>query len=222
LAVTAFLIVDLIAVATNALFGALLARSPTHYKDYTDAGIVILAVISGLAGGVLRDILLNQVPVALTNPFYLPVAVAAGGAAVLLTYRKAEEFLAGALQFLIAFALPWYAIAGTEKGLASGVGVVSAVLLGIIDATVGRSLVDVASGITAQAFVRGEWYIGIAMLASVLYAGLAGAGLSLLPATLVTLVVSFTVRFAALRFRWELPQPQEPIAPHRQHRPPEH
>jgi uncharacterized membrane protein YeiH len=216
--VTPFLIVDLIAVATNSLFGALLARSPTHYKDYTDVGIVILAVISGLAGGTLRDILLNQVPVALTNPVYLLVAIAAGVLAVLVTHRAAEEFLDGALQFFIAFALPWYAVSGTEKGLASGLGFLSAVLLGVVDATLGRSLVDAASGVTAQALVRGEWYMGTAGLASVLYASLAEARVALVPATAITVAVSFALRFAALRFGWELPQPQEPIAPHRQHR----
>ncbi len=217
-----FLVLDLIAVATNGLLGALLARSPSHFKDYSDVGIVILAVISALAGGTIRDILLNQVPVSISNPLYLPVAAAVGVIAVLLTYRTSEEFMAGALQFLVAFALPWYAVSGTEKGLANGVGVVSAVVLGLIDATAGRTIVDIASGVPAQAFVRGEWYMGTALLASVLYAGLASAGLPLLPATLATLGVSFAVRYAALRLGWELPEPQEPIAPHRQHRPPRH
>jgi uncharacterized membrane protein YeiH len=220
LALTAFLIVDLIAIATNSINGALLARSPTHYKDYTDAGILILAVIGGLAGGVTRDILLNEVPVALTNPIYVPVALAAGGIAILLTYRTAEEFLTGAFQFFTAFAIPWYAVVGADKGLRSNVGILGASILGIVDATTGQTLVDVASGVTAHTLVRGEWYVGTAVLASAIYVGLAEAGLSFVPATFVTVAVGFGLRYAALGFGWELPEPQEPIPPHRQRRPP--
>ena len=67
-------------------------------------GLLVLRALAyavGLAGGVTRDILLNEVPVALTNPVYVPVALAAGGIAIRLTYQTAEEFLGGALQLFL-------------------------------------------------------------------------------------------------------------------------
>jgi uncharacterized membrane protein YeiH len=66
-----FAIINLIAATTNAFNGALLARRPTHYRHYTLVGIVLLASIAGIAGGVSRDVILNTVPAALTNPWYL-------------------------------------------------------------------------------------------------------------------------------------------------------
>ena len=66
-----FTTLDLIAAATNALNGALLARRPDHYKNYTVVGIMLMALLMGLGGGITRDVLVNQVPGALTNPAYI-------------------------------------------------------------------------------------------------------------------------------------------------------
>ena len=47
-----FLIIDLIAASTNALNGALLARSPSHYRGnyWTVPGILLLAIFGGIGG----------------------------------------------------------------------------------------------------------------------------------------------------------------------------
>ena len=60
--------IDLIAATTNALNGALLARRPDHYKNFTIIGILLMALLGGLGGGISRDVLLGDVPAALTNP----------------------------------------------------------------------------------------------------------------------------------------------------------
>jgi uncharacterized membrane protein YeiH len=59
-----FTTLDLIAAGTNALNGALLARRPDHYKNFTAIGIVLMALLMGLGGGMTRDVLVNtcQVP----------------------------------------------------------------------------------------------------------------------------------------------------------------
>ena len=63
-----FTTIDLIAATTNALNGALLARRPDHYKNFTIVGILLMALLGGLGGGVSRDVLLGDVPAAITNP----------------------------------------------------------------------------------------------------------------------------------------------------------
>src|ERR1700758_151364 len=80
-----FTTLDLIAAGTNALNGALLARRPDHYKNFTVVGIILMALLMGLGGGMTRDVLINQIPGALTNPAYITVALAAG----LIGYRLA-------------------------------------------------------------------------------------------------------------------------------------
>src|SRR5436305_70751 len=70
--------IDLIAASTNALNGALLARRPDHYKQFTVVGILLMALLGGLGGGITRDVLVSQIPSALTNSAYLTLTLAAG------------------------------------------------------------------------------------------------------------------------------------------------
>ena len=65
--------ISLIAAATNAFNGALLARRPDHYKHFTLIGVIVLAYAGGIGGGIVRDILVNKIPASLSNPWYLIV-----------------------------------------------------------------------------------------------------------------------------------------------------
>ncbi len=60
--------VDLVAASTNALNGALLARRPDHYKNFTIVGILLMALLAGLGGGITRDVLLGRRPVGADEP----------------------------------------------------------------------------------------------------------------------------------------------------------
>src|SRR5262245_32921973 len=66
-----FTTIDLIAATTNALNGALLARRPDHYRNFTVVGILLMALLGGIGGGVTRDVILNKIPGSLTNPAYI-------------------------------------------------------------------------------------------------------------------------------------------------------
>ena len=72
-----FTTLDLLAATTNALNGALLARRPDHYKNFTIVGILLMALLGGIGGGCTRDVLLGQVPGALTNPAYISLCLVA-------------------------------------------------------------------------------------------------------------------------------------------------
>ena len=85
-----FTSVDLIAASTNALNGALLARRPDHYKHFTIVGILLIALLGGLGGGITRDILVGQVPSALTNPAYITLALAFGFLGYHLAYASGQ------------------------------------------------------------------------------------------------------------------------------------
>ena len=90
LVVGSFVFIDLIAATTNALNGALLAQRPDYYrgKQWSIVGILILAIFGGIGGGISRDVLLNKIPGALTNPWYLILCVLAG-------YRRNADLLQG-------------------------------------------------------------------------------------------------------------------------------
>jgi Glycine transporter len=121
-----FTTLDLIAAGTNALNGALLARRPDHYKNFTVVGIMLMALLMGLGGGSTRDVLVNQIPNALTNPAYITVAVICGAIGYFLAYGKGQLFREGLFQFMTSFSLPLYAIVGAQKGESAGLPVLGA------------------------------------------------------------------------------------------------
>jgi uncharacterized membrane protein YeiH len=206
-----FVVIDLIAATTNAFNGALLARQPSHYRKYTLVGILLIAVIGGIGGGVTRDILLNDIPSALTNPWYLILCFVAAGLALRIASATDPTRTARLFDFMAIFSLPWYAAIGTNKALGEDLPYIACVLIGVVGPTAGRYFIDITSGVTPQHFIRGEWFVGTAVLTSVVYIIADQAfDLTIWPATLIAFAVGFSFRFLARRLRWEEPMPHQP------------
>ena len=202
--------VDLIAASTNALNGALLARRPDHYKGFTVIGILGMALLGGLGGGITRDVLLGQVPSALTNPAYIMLALAFGVLGYYLAYDEGQLFREGFFQFFTSFSLPWYAIVGAQKGVGAGIPVLGCILLAVVGPTAGRWYIDVSSGVTPKQFIRGEWFVTIAALTGLIWILVFWATGNTWVALGVAFVVGFVVRVAALWYAWEEPLAKEP------------
>jgi uncharacterized membrane protein YeiH len=202
--------IDLIAASTNALNGALLARRPDHFKQFTIIGILLMAILGGIGGGVTRDVLVAQVPSALTNPAYILLCILFGIIGYRIAYAGGQMFREGLFQFMTSFSLPWYAIVGAQKGATTGLPVVGCLLLAVVGPTAGRYYIDVTSGVTPKQFIRGEWFVATAVLTGVVWilADQAGAGPYLSAG--IAFVVGFVVRMAALFYGWEEPLASEP------------
>ena len=205
-----FTTLDLIAAATNALNGALLARRPDHYKNFTVVGIILMALLMGLGGGMTRDVLINQVPGALTNPAYITVCLAAGIIGYSLAYNSGQLFREGLFQFMTSFSLPLYAIVGAQKGVDAGLPVLGVLALAVIAPTAGRWYVDVSCGVPPKQFIRGEWFVTIALLTGIIWVICDSAGLPVWASALIAFAVGYTVRVLALYYAWEEPLASEP------------
>jgi uncharacterized membrane protein YeiH len=205
-----FTTVDLIAATTNGLNGALLARRPDHYKQFTIVGILLMALLGGLGGGITRDVLVGDIPAALTNPAYITLCLAAGFVGYLIAYAGGQLFREGVFQFITAFSLPWYAIVGAQKGIDVGLPVWGALFLAVVGPTAGRFYIDVASSVSPKQFIRGEWFVGTALLTGVVWILVYWAGASTWIAAASAFVIGFTFRTAALFRGWEEPLPQGP------------
>ena len=206
-----FTTIDLIAASTNALNGALLARRPDHFKQFTVIGILLMAILGGIGGGVTRDVLVSEVPSALTNPAYLFLCVIFGIVGYNLAYAKGQLFREGLFQFMTAFSLPWYAIVGAQKGLDVGLPVVGCLLLAVVGPTAGRYFIDVTSGVTPKQFIRGEYFVTTAILTGVVWMLCIVADAGTWVAAIVAFAVGFTFRVVALYRGWEEPIPKEPV-----------
>ena len=202
--------IDLIAASTNALNGALLARRPDHFKNFTAVGILLMAILGGIGGGVTRDVLVAQVPSALTNPAYILLCIGFGIIGYFVAYAGGQMFREGLFQFMTSFSLPWYAIVGAQKGATVGLPVVGCLLLAVVGPTAGRYFIDITSGVTPKQFIRGEWFVVTALLTGAVWilADQAGAGPYL--AAGIAFVIGFVFRLVALFFGWEEPLAKEP------------
>jgi uncharacterized membrane protein YeiH len=204
-------IIDLIAATTNAFNGTLLARSPSHYKHFTIIGVALLGLAGGIGGGTLRDILLNEVPAPLVNPWYVFFCVAAILLALLIAYNAGEKFRAGLLSFMTAFTLPWYAIVGADKAMTHHLGYGAAILIGVIGTTGGRWIIDLSCMKIPQQLVRGEFFVGTAALTALLYIVLRfSLGVDIVLATAVAVLFGFGFRLLSLFMGWEEWEPSEP------------
>jgi uncharacterized membrane protein YeiH len=201
-----FTTVDLIGVFVGALSGALVARSRT---DFDVIGVGGLALASGIGGGLIRDVLLQQgPPLALTHIGYLIMVFIASLIGFLFSFSgKVERPLRRALLVIDAIALGDFAVAGTLRALDAHLGILPAILLGIIGATGGGILRDLLLGIPPVHFQKGNLYVVVAIFASMLALVGIASGMPRLLATMLAIVLGAALRILSLRFGWTAPQP---------------
>ena len=205
-----FTTIDLIAAGTNALNGALLARRPDHYRNFTIVGILLMALLGGIGGGVTRDVILNKIPGAFTNPAYILLCLAAGIVGYLIAFSGGQLFREGLFQLMTSFSLPWYAIAGAQAAETAKLPILGVLAMAVIGPTAGRYYIDITSGVPPKQFIRGEWFVTIAALTGLVWLICDAAGLNTWWSTGVSFVIGFTVRLLALYRGWEEPLAKEP------------
>lgn len=104
-------------------------------------GVLVLAAVVGLAGGITRDLLIGVPPTTFRDGWYLG-AVAAAGVVCVLASRGVER-VHGSVLFFDAVGLSLFAVTGASKAFASGMGPAQAVILGAVTAIGGGMLRDV-------------------------------------------------------------------------------
>jgi uncharacterized membrane protein YeiH len=167
-------------------------------------GILVLAFVTAVFGGILRDLLIGAIPPAAVGSwYYLALAVTAG----LLAFW-CHELLARLQQpvlFFDAAGLGIFAVAGTQKALDYGLNWPMAAVLGVISGIGGGMVRDVLAA-QIPVVLRSDIY-AVAALAGGLVV-VAGAYLGL-PSTFVTLAgaaLCVFLRIMALYRGWKLPR----------------
>jgi uncharacterized membrane protein YeiH len=172
-------------------------------KRYDLVGVLVLAFATGLGGALLRDgVFLQGGPVAvLTDGRYL-LGVLAGGIAGALFARHLHR-LRLVMVVVDALALGVYGVVGAQKSLAAGLPLISASLVGTVNAVGGGVLRDVLVREEPLIFKPGEFYALAALAGCVVYIGLAtGAVVSEELAALAGIGVAFAVRLLSIRLGW--------------------
>ncbi|MEU8976362.1 trimeric intracellular cation channel family protein [Streptomyces monashensis] len=190
---------DLSGVFANGTLGGVLARA----SRLDLFGFLVIGIVSGLGGGILRDTLLQHgTPVALTD--YTYIAVATAGTMLAFVADLSRHTSGWAFNLLDALALSVWAVAGAQKTLAVGLGWLPAVLLGTITAVGGGAIRDLLLARTPAVFGGTPLYATVAMLVSGVMVLCSRLGVPTvgIPAGIV---VGVALRLAALTWGWRLP-----------------
>lgn len=204
------LALDLTGTFAFALNGALTAIRSTHLDI---VGIVALAMITALGGGILRDILLDSLPPA-TFSDWRYLAVAAGGGLVAFFFGQRLNRLAGPIIVLDAVGLSFFAVTGASKALDFGLGAGQAVILGALTGVGGGTLRDTLLR-QIPSVLRCGLYAVPALVGAAITVAAARAGVYGLPAALGAAAACFGIRMLGVRFQLNAPSP-----PHTSQRPP--
>ena len=195
---------DMFSAGINALYGVLVAGQPSHNRGFTAAGLVIMAFFGGIGGGVTRDVLLNDIPSPFRDPTYLLVCVLMALIGLAIYHYAAtreERFRTRTMAFLKSLSLPWFAILGAHKALEHGLGIWTAILVGVIATNAGGVLIDIFSGVTPDIVKPSEQLFTASVLAGAVYTGLweLTKGRSFFPVTLIAVGVTFVFRVLAVK-----------------------
>ncbi|MGC3992733.1 MAG: TRIC cation channel family protein [Propionicimonas sp.] len=189
--------IDLLAIAAGALSGAAGAVRPR----FDLIGVLLVAILMGLGGGIIRDVLLGLRPVAVTNQSYLITAVAAGlGSMLLLTVMTRWVQL---FSLFDALALALFTIVGVEKAVLYGAPVAGAVFIGVSAAVGGGVFRDIISGQPVEIVRRGSWNAAAALVGAVLFVALRTLPLPVAAAEATAFAVIVGVRYCSLHFGWQ-------------------
>lgn len=193
-------LIYLIAITAEAMTGALSAGR----RRMDLFGVIIIASVTALGGGSLRDIVLGHYPLGwVKHPQYLGYTI---GAAILATFaarwmhRLRHAFLLLDALGLVAFTLIGCAIA-REAGHAPAIVIVAGMLTG----TFGGVLRDVLCNEIPLVF-RKELYASVSLLTGTAYLVLLRAGVAESVATIGCLAGGVLLRMMAIRFNWEVPK----------------
>jgi uncharacterized membrane protein YeiH len=192
---------DLVGIFVFALSGGLVAVR----KGLDIFGVLVLAGITGLGGGFLRDLLIGAVPPAtLADWRYLTVPVAAG----LVTFWFHPTL--GRMERLVtvfdAAGLGLFCVTGALKALAYGLGPVPAALMGMLTGIGGGVLRDVLAG-RVPVVLRGELYATPALVGAVV--AVVGVELGVEEAVVAAPAAAVCIgwRLLAVRRGWNAPRP---------------
>jgi uncharacterized membrane protein YeiH len=194
---------DLLGTFAFALNGALVAVRAERLDIF---GVITVGMLTGLGGGIIRDILLDALPPATFSDWQY-LAVAAAGGLIAFTLGRHLDRLAMPITVLDAVGLGTFAVLAAYKALNLGFGVIQAIIVGTITAVGGGTIRDMAIGQVPTVF-RSELYAIPAMIG----AGCATAIYSLgyhdnIAATLGASTVCFVIRMIGVRFKLNAPRP---------------
>lgn len=189
---------DVLAAIVFAVSGSLVASR----KGLDVMGFMWFAVITGVGGGTVRDVILNVPVFWVQDPAYVSACLLT--AVVMHFVAPSVESRYETLLWFDAFGLALVTVAGTVKASDVGAPPLVAIAMGAVTGVVGGIVRDTL-GHVPSVLLRHEIYVTASVLGGGTYVALNGVGVGRLPGMIAAFLMTFIVRSLAIRFGWSLP-----------------
>jgi uncharacterized membrane protein YeiH len=196
---------DLLATFAGALSGGLAAVK----RKFDITGVVTLAIVVGMGGGIIRDVLLQKLGIAaFSDNRYLLTALVA--ATIAFFFAGGVKKLSKPMMYVNAVSLGLFVVVGSDKALRAGMTMLPAIMLGVITATGGGLLRDLLSREVPVILRPGALYSTVAILGATVYV-LCVSWLGVVKefAALFAISLSVGLRLLAMWRGWQGPEPRD-------------
>lgn len=194
-----FHLLDIIGTMAFAISGVLTG----FHKKLDPFGVYIIAFVTAVGGGTLRDMLIGRTPVGwmqdLTYVYMITL-----GFFIALVFRKKLDKLRTSLFLFDTIGLGVFTLIGLEKGIETGLHPIICIALGTMTACFGGVIRDILCNEIPIIFRR-EIYATICIIGGMLFFTLKYFELQNNALYLITSLVMISIRLLAVRFKWYLP-----------------
>ena len=196
---------DVLAAVVFAVSGALVASR----KGMDVMGFMWLAVITGVGGGTVRDLILDVPVFWVQSPVYVSSCLVT--AFVMHFVAPLVESRYKTLLWFDAFGLALVTVAGTVKSLDVGAPALVAIAMGVVTGSLGGIIRDTL-GHVPSVILSHEIYVTASILGACAYVVLDALGSGRPLAMSAGFLVTFGVRGLAIKFGWSLPVFRQSVA----------
>jgi uncharacterized membrane protein YeiH len=191
---------DLFGTVAFAITGAFKAIE----KKFDVIGILVLATITGVAGGTIRDVILGRIPNSIVDPTYVIVTIASG-LVIFFLYSRLKKHWNLFLKF-DAIGLGVFTIIGATFAYnIFGLNFLAILLAGVLTAAGGGILRDIFVNQVPIVFVK-EFYLSASFIGVVIFSIILYFTNELYYATIVGIALTSSLRLIAMKYNWNLPK----------------
>jgi uncharacterized membrane protein YeiH len=202
---------DIAAVSLGAVQGAVFATRMAEERKLDVLAIAIVGIGTALGGGIIRDVLMNQLPAALSDGRLIIAAIVAalGGMLLAPALNRIEPLVVA----VDAAALGMWVTVGCAKAVDRQLGTVAVVFIGVITCVGGSVVRDILLQTRVAIMRVGSFYAIAALFGAVTFVNLDDFSNSR-TAGIAAAVVTFVTRMGAVRYGWQAPVAR-PVDVHR-------
>ena len=196
-------ILDYLGTIAFAVTGA--SKAISHNADIF--GIIVLASVVGVAGGITRDVIFGRFPTAFSDPIYISLTVAAG-IVMFFLYSKLKKQMGTWLVF-DAVGLGVFSIIGASIAYQIvGLNFLPMLFAGVLTAIGGGILRDVFVREIPIVFVK-EVYAVASVVGIVVFYAILSSGMDSQVSSVIGIVTVTGIRLLAMKYNWNLPKVRE-------------